>query len=315
MFETASEQTPQPNENALAQPQPSQPPHGTAPAAPSADALGGPEWARGKTREQLIRDMEETYAALPMLDLSRQPARLAEPQPMNGQRNPYDYGGYSPSPQPQNGAGTALPPDPELAQRDPDRWQREFDAYNRAVIQDTLRSAAGAYSQPLVQSQAETARELSRNDPRNRDVWSRYGHEVDREMAGVPMERRNKRTYDQACDMVRGRHFDELVALRSTQSPQKEAPANGTASASADATPPAPPEPDPFDAFWESSHPYAQRIRNSGQSKTAFKDKIRKTGMSPAKWAAAAERGNIVLTGDGTHKQQAKSEPASAGAQ
>lgn len=279
----------------------------TADPSPTPPPLGGPPWATGKDRETLIREMDELYSALPYLSPDQsQPAQPAQPA---AAPSGYDYGAYAqPAATPQPAAAqpsAALPPDPSLAQTDPERWQREFDAYNRRIVSESIAASAGQYSRPLLAQQAQTARELSRRDPRSAPIWERYGHEIDREMAKAPLEQRTKSAYDMVVDMIRGRHFDELSSAQAAQRS-----ATPTASANVEGEP-QPPEPKPLDKFWSSDHFYARRLRDSGMTKTSLREKIREMNLTEKQWVDGVASGNVVITSD--DKSQSI-EPAAAAA-
>ncbi len=264
------------------------PPLPPPPSAPIiAETLDGPEWAQGKNRSQLIREMEDFYAALPHLDLSAPPAAAADvaSSPVVA---------VAPAP-------VAAPsvPDPSLAQTDPEEWRRQFDEYNRATTQNMIREVAGRYSQPLMESQAQTARELSRRDPALADVWQRFGHEIDREMAKAPMEQRTQANYSMICDMVRGRHFDELMKERDA-APASAANATATGSAPDSASGAEPPAQTPIDGLFESDSFYARRLRESGISKSALRERLTKMQITEEDWVKEVESGGIVLTSDGS---------------
>ena len=265
------------------EPEPSQPT--VAPPSPATEPLDGPVWATGKTRAQLINEMEEFYTALPHLDLSGQvpavaPAALPGPAPVV-------ESSVAPT------LAQALPPDPALAQTDPEEWRRQFDAYNRATTQAILREAASEYSRPLMESQAQTARELSRRDGKNTDIWERYGHEIDREMAKAPMGQRTQANYSMLCDMVRGRHFDELVGAA--------APTNPTATATLTDTPSGveAAEESPLDSLFASDNFYARRLRDSGLSKAAVRRNLVKMRLSEKQWVDNVLSGQVVITEHG----------------
>lgn len=310
-----------PNENDETQPisptaaespqQPTQPQPGTAsaPSAPSPtpEALDGPAWARGKTRDQLVREVEEFYNALPNMDFSN---HAAQPQPQP------QYGGYSPhsnpepyrpnpgpNPQPNSpqNVSVPLPPDPDLAQTDPERWRREFDAYNRAVVQATISESANAFSRPLVESQAQTARELSRRDPRNSDIWERYGHEIDREAAQLPMSQRNKRAYDWIADMVAGRHRHDLAQN------ERATAANPTASSTPTAEPQQPTPASPLDSIWNSDNFYIRRLKDMGMTKNAIREQMKKMRKTEKQWVEMVEQGQLVISSDGKKQHVASS--------
>lgn len=98
-------------------------------------------------------------------------------------------------------------PDPDMALTDPKGYQQQLTQYLYAQQTQQLAAAAG----PVFEQLASTAKELSKNDPKNRDIWQKYGSQVEAMVANVPANLRTKDLYDQAVIMVKGQKFDELA--------------------------------------------------------------------------------------------------------
>lgn len=101
-------------------------------------------------------------------------------------------------------------PDPDLALTNPAEYQQQLTSYLNATQMASLAQAAG----PVYGQLSAMAREMSRNDPTNKDVWSKWGGEVEQMVGSVPAHLRTKELYDQAVVMVKGRHVDEIAAER-----------------------------------------------------------------------------------------------------
>jgi len=99
-------------------------------------------------------------------------------------------------------------PNSDLALTDPDKYQTQLIAAMQAQNQQTM----AAYAAPVYQQLSETAKELSRSDNKNKHVWDKWGSEVERNVANVPLHQRTKELYDKAVVMVKGEHADELAA-------------------------------------------------------------------------------------------------------
>ena len=123
------------------------------------------------------------------------PQPTYQPQPVSHAPAAAQAGGYS-------------PPDPALAYNDPAAYQAQLIAFNDARTQAALMQGAG----PLFQNQAEMARINVSRDPDFAQTFSRYGPEVDAEIAGVPSWQRNMALYQKAAEVVRGRHYRDFVA-------------------------------------------------------------------------------------------------------
>lgn len=99
-------------------------------------------------------------------------------------------------------------PDPDMALTDPKGYQEKLTQYLHAHQEQTV----AAYAAPILNQLAGTAKELSRQDAANKDVWSKWGTEIESMVANVPAHLRTRELYDQAVVMVRGRHWQELAA-------------------------------------------------------------------------------------------------------
>lgn len=160
---------------------------------------------------------------------------------------------YSPS-------ATPTPPNPDLLVTDPAEYQRQFMAFSDARVAQQLYQGAS----PLFKQTATLARMAASRDPEMSDIWSRYGHEIDMEIAGVPEYNRTVDLYAKAAEIVRGRHWRDFV---STEAQRLAAQPGGTlergSSTPAPGTPTTPS--DPIDAlFAEADHPAVVKFRNTG---------------------------------------------------
>ena len=89
----------------------------------------------------------------------------------------------------------------------PEEYARQLKAQ---ITQEVMQSV-GQAAQPLFQGQDKTAKALSQQNPKNEIVYKRWGAEVDRMVANVPLAQRTVELYDRAADMVRGQHTDEII--------------------------------------------------------------------------------------------------------
>jgi hypothetical protein len=99
-------------------------------------------------------------------------------------------------------------PDPDLALTDPKAYQTQLAGYFEQQQANMLSQAAA----PVYAQLATQSREMSRNDPKNRDIYAKYGAEVEAVVGNVPQHLRTKELYDKAVVMVRGEKFEELAA-------------------------------------------------------------------------------------------------------
>lgn len=102
------------------------------------------------------------------------------------------------------------PLNPNLMLEDPAEWQRRF-AHGLAQNQA---AQLAQVAMPVLSQQAETAAWMSRQDPKRKDIWEKYGHEVDALVAQTPVHMRTKALYDKAVDLVKGEHADEIAEAK-----------------------------------------------------------------------------------------------------
>lgn len=101
--------------------------------------------------------------------------------------------------------------DPDLWLTDPAKAQALMQQQTMAQVQQYVNSAG----QPLLVGQASTARATSQSDPSNKEIWQKYGHEVETLMSRVPLtQRTQKEMWDQAVKMVRSEHVEEISQER-----------------------------------------------------------------------------------------------------
>jgi hypothetical protein len=98
--------------------------------------------------------------------------------------------------------------DPDLMITDPAAWQRQFATQMSQGVQQYINQAGV----PLYQGQAATAKSLSRKDPDYQEVWQKYGSEVERLMANVPLaQQANPEIWNQAAKIVKSEHLDDFI--------------------------------------------------------------------------------------------------------
>ena len=101
-------------------------------------------------------------------------------------------------------------PKADEALTDPEGYQMKLANYLAAQTNAQLAQYAG----PIVNQLASQARTLAQSEPKNKDIWEKYGSEVDAMVATVPAHMRTKELYDKAVVMVKGEHIDEIAAAR-----------------------------------------------------------------------------------------------------
>ena len=101
-------------------------------------------------------------------------------------------------------------PDADLAITDPEQYQNQLTAHIQAQTAATINQAA----MPIVQQQASIVRKQAAMDPANKEVFDRWGHEIDNYVAQIPYHQRTDALYARAAKMVKADHIDELAQSR-----------------------------------------------------------------------------------------------------
>lgn len=173
-------------------PNPDAPPS-TPPATSTEPAFAwgddAPDFLRGKTQQEtlawvnnLVSEVKQLYTQKPGQPASSPPQRTME----------------------QN---LAELPDPDMALTDSKGYQDKLTSYFNSMQDQRL----AQYAAPVFGQLATQSRELSKKDPENTDVWTKYGAEIDAVVNAVPPQARTKELYDQAAVMVRGKHVKEIA--------------------------------------------------------------------------------------------------------
>lgn len=235
---------------------------------------GVPQWAVGKTADEVLAIASQAVGAMSSYTPQAQPSATYAPSPQNAQ------------------PGQIAAPDPELAYSNPSEWARQAQAYNEQMMTQRLQAA----SAPIAQQLAETARELSRSG-QYRSVWERWEPEIEIKLAGIPLASRNKALYDQAAQLVRADHIEELARERAEKIAQNAGAGTERAGAMAGAEPRI--SDDPLTKAFESGHPFFQQAKANGTTPDAIRRFCEQTGTSVEDYIANATRGNVVTSPTG----------------
>lgn len=160
-------------------------------------ADGVPEWAIGKTADELVTMTQTVY------DKVLQGNAYAPPVASQPAYNAPVAPSYTPA---QNG-----PPDTALLYTQPDEYNRQLSAWQ----QRSTEAAFQAASAPFLAGQVELARAEARRSPKNAEVWRRYEPEIVAELANLPTQlKANPKIWNDAADLVAGRHSEDLFRDR-----------------------------------------------------------------------------------------------------
>lgn len=184
----------------------------------------------------------------------------------------------------------AAAPDPNLIYSDPAAYQAQYDAYVRGITQTAVQSQMQQYA-PVVSQAAETARELSKLGSLS-DVWRRWEPEVEMQMQGIPSHLRTKALYDQAAQIVKANHLDELASERAQQLLAQGD--TGTVRGSGSGSLPPAPAGDALDKAWDESHPYFDGMKREGLTKADVRRFCTQMGQSVDDYVKSATLGQII---------------------
>lgn len=228
-------------------------------------------WMRGRTADEVAEAAQNLYDELTRL--SSQPPSSA-PEPTN-----------------MSTPGALQPPDPQLIYTDAARYQRELIAYQNALYQQQF----AAQASPIAARLAETDKQLSRNG-RYADVWKRWESEIEAKLAGIPIEQRNLALYDQAAQLVRADHIDELAQERAEQL-QSNAGA-GTERSGGNTSSPSYTL-DKLDEVYDGEHPFFVNAREQRVTKDMIREHCRKMKISVDEFVANSTLGNVLVGKNG----------------
>lgn len=156
-----------------------------------------PEWMKNKTREQIAAQSQEMYQALVSGQL---PSSTPQPQPTwpPQQQAPQNWG---PQPPP------STPPGPQLP--DPDLWQTDPQTAFQQQAQFWAQQNLNPQLDQLYAGNAELAKQTIRQA--RSDDFARWGPEIEMELRKVSNQYVTPSLVEQAVDLVRGRHANELA--------------------------------------------------------------------------------------------------------
>ena len=267
-------------QNPPAEGTPSQAPSGQAPTEPvqprdpstgQFQSANDPEWAKGKSREEIVALSQQVFQQLPQLQ-NQQQAQPVAPQ----QQAPVPIG----------------TPDPDLQYSDPAAYQQQQDAHQTALIQQQVQTMGQAALGPLYQNQAMVNRRMVEQDSEYSEVFSKFGHEIDAQVASVPFDQRTIDAYQWVANQVRGVHWKEF-AYDARQTRGNDSP---TVSVGDQPIPGAEPTyRDPLDEFWASDHAYVRAAKVEGLTKSDIRDQVGAMGLDVPSYIKAIQAGNVVF--------------------
>jgi hypothetical protein len=193
-------------------------------------------------------------------------------------------------------------PDPELALRDTDAYNRQMSAY-MDQRDNRLLGKIQELAAPMAQTTGMLARQQLASDPEYKDIFDKYGHEIDSEMHTnhIPPEARTPQAYRVLADMIRGRHYKELAREEAERLLQVTGP--GTVRVgSSPGTPLSAVGGDILDQAWDSDDvQYFKSVRAAGTTKPEVREAARRQGYTIDEFVKLVSGDAFVIAPDGSH--------------
>lgn len=151
---------------------------------------GVPDWAVGKTADEMLTMTQTLYNTVVSNPV---PAPAATPTPVS------------------TAPASSGPPDANLMYTNADEYNRQLGEWTRNTAQSTMQAA----SAPFVQGQMELAKAESKRNLLYTEVWSRYGPEIEAEVAQFPVHGKISVSFwNDAAAMIKGRRAEDLFKAR-----------------------------------------------------------------------------------------------------
>lgn len=239
----------------------------------ASDDASIPEWARGKTADEILK-AAQTYrdAALAV------PVAPAAPPP----QKPATYEMTTQNTQPQ-------PPDPQLMYSEPARYQQEMLAYQNAQLAAQMQSFAA----PMIQQQAAFAKAEARRAAKLPMVWDKYASEIEAQMQNVPVQARTQEAWEMAAKLVAADHMDEIAQARA----ETLAARADTGTVGADGNMPAGSRiaSDPLTQLFLDNDPAVARLKSIGKNADDAKRAASAMGLTVEQYAEMLKKSSVVV--------------------
>ena len=288
------------------EPEPSDPSPPSLPSEPtrySEDDAPYP-WAVGRTSREVADIAQQLMSTIQHGVMPPAPAQPTQPH------NPIDSNAGWGAAQPQAPNYQQPPvgmPDPELALRDADQYNRQMSAYmdqrDQRLMGEIQKMAA-----PMAQTTGMLARQQLAADPEYNDIFTKYGHEIDMEMQNnnIPPQARTPQAYKIMADMIRGRHYKELARAEAELLLQNRGP--GTVRVGSD--------PgsgfndggagDTLDRAWASDKiPYFRSSKAGGLTKADVREAAKRQGYTVDEFVTLVSGDDFVVAPDGSNIKKA----------
>ncbi len=294
----------QPEEPVVSETPPS--PELAEPPAPKiyTEADGVESWAVGKTDAEIMALTSNLMETMKTFDPSQQRVQRA-PAPIQPAMEPLV-------------AGPILPA-ADLAYSDPAAYNSQMQNYLNArdeKMKADLTQQFQTVMQPINATMGSMARQQIANDPTYKEVYDKWGHEVDQYFAqqGVVPNQRTPDAYRLVGDVIKGRHVTDLARAEADRILQAGGHAPTVRAGTGGQMLPSAPPGDAFDQAWEDSElSIIQAAKYNNVTKEDMRKSIKHTGHTVDEWVKLMSGDNVFIATDGRLTRTQTLPPAKRG--
>lgn len=181
-------------------------------------------------------------------------------------------------------------PSAQLMMENPAEYDRQMQAYIAHTNQQSAQAAVQQASSFITPQLASQGKYLSQSDPRNAEIWQKWGHEIELAMvkSGLQPLQQTKEAWDTVVRFVKSDHIDELAYERA----QKLAQTSGFGTESGANVSSAPsPQSDTLATFWASDSDWVRRAKESGMTLQDLRKHVSAQQVSEQQWVEDMTKG------------------------
>lgn len=225
-----------------------------------------PSWAVGKTADEVTRMTEELYSIVQRGDVGS------------------NSNGASETPMPQETTVSNSDVNSDLMYSNPAEYTRQLRESIRAEMRQELSGAAG----PISTGMSSLAKRQSQADKRK--IWDSYGPEIEAVMANVPVQNHgNVDLWNQAADIVAGRHVEEIARARAEELMSK-ADSGTLRTSEGSSAPTGATTRSPLQKLFDEKHPAVEAFIRDGIDAKRVEAHAAKMGHSPEAYAELLQK-------------------------
>lgn len=252
---------------------------------------GVPSWAVGKTDADIMALTGNLMETMKTFDPNTQQAQPSVPTQV--------------VPQVASSVDGPVMPSGDLAYSDPATYNIQMQAYLNArdeKMKADLTSQFQNVMQPINATMGSMARQQIANDPTYKEVFDKWGHEVDQYFAqqGVGPNQRTPDAYRLVGDVIKGRHVTDLARAEADRILQASGHASTVRAGTGGVMVPSAPPGDAFDLAWDADEiPLIKMAKQHGTPKDDVRKSITMGGYSVDDWVKMMSGDNVFVSPDG----------------